>query len=51
MICHALVAVLTLGMFIGTLKINTKNKISQPLTSSPSMRSTQQLPQDFDFWN
>ena len=49
-ICHALVAMLTLGMFIGTLKINAKNKIPQPLASSPSMRGIQQLPPDFDFW-
>lgn len=50
-ICHALVAMLTLGMFIGTLKINAKNKIPQPLASSPSISGSQKLPPDFDFWN
>jgi hypothetical protein len=50
-ICHALVAMLTLGMFIGTLKINTKNEIPQPLASSPSVRGNRNLPADFDFWN
>jgi hypothetical protein len=50
-ICHTIVMMLTLGMFIGTLKINAKNQIPRPLASAPSSQGIQQLPKDFDFWN
>jgi hypothetical protein len=41
-----------MGMFVGTLKINAKNEVSnRPLPSEPSMSGSKQLPPDFDFWN
>jgi hypothetical protein len=51
LICHAIIATLTMGMFVGTLKINVKNEIPRPVASSPSTRNINKLPQDFDVWN
>jgi len=51
LICHAIIATLTMGMFVGTLKINTKNEIPRPPQSAPSTSGSQRLPLDFDVWN
>ena len=51
LICYMMIVILVLGIFVGTLKIKTKNDIFLPAPSVSSIRGQGQLPSDFDFWN